>query len=146
MEFRVDGVTYEFPQIDTLTMDETILLERYAGQTVEAFLPGEGLPMGAVKALIVIGILRAQPNSSEREVADAIGKIKLAELGDLMEPGEDDAGPPVSAGDGPGASTPISGGNGAAGSASIPEVLPLRGSGLPPSDTGATSGPGISAA
>jgi hypothetical protein len=147
MRFKVEGVDYEFPAVDSLTMDETILLERYAGQTVEAFLPGESLPMGAVKALIVIGIMRQKPDESERSIAEAIGKIKLADLGTLMEQ-EDEAGGagPPSASNGNDESTRISGTDGKPGSAPSPEVLPLRSTGLPASDTGATSAPGTSAA
>jgi hypothetical protein len=144
VKFTVEGVEYEFPQIDSLTMDETILLERYAGQTVEAFLPGEGLPMGAVKALIVIGIMRQKPDELERTIAEAIGKIRLADLGDLMQ--EEDAGPPVSARNGPDASTKTSGADGNTGSGPTPEVLPLRDSGRPASHIGVTSGRGTSAA
>jgi hypothetical protein len=146
LKFKVEGVDYEFPAVDSLTMDETILLERYAGQTVEAFLPGESLPMGAVKALIVIGIMRQKPDESERSVAEAIGKIKLAELGTLMEEEGAERSPPVSAPTGNDDSTRTSGGDGNNASGLSPEVLPLRGSGLPASDTGATSAPGTSAA
>ena len=138
MKFKVDGAEYEMPTLDSLTMDETILLERHSGMTLEAFNPGDGLPMGAVKGLIVIGIMRANPDATERQISSQVGAIKMAELDSLAVPEE--AAPLADSNETePEASTETGGTDGPNGSASIPEVLPLRGSGHPVSPTGATS-------
>lgn len=93
MKIKVEGTEYDFPAIDSLTMDETILLERVSGVGVELLAPGDSLPMGAVKAFVMIAVMRARPDVSERELAASIGKIKLNEMADLVQK-EDDARPP----------------------------------------------------
>lgn len=95
-KIKIDGVSYEFPSLDTLTLDESIMLERYAGKGIETLIPGDELPIGAIKALICIAIMRAQPNRTEREIAEYIGQMKITELGQIWEEreAEPDAGPP----------------------------------------------------
>lgn len=141
MKFKVDGTEYEMPSLDSLTMDETIMLERHSGMTLESFQPGDDLPMGAVKGLIVIGIMRANPAAKERDISAQVGAIKMAELDELAVP-EEGADPLADSSETePEPSSEISGTDGPNGSAPTPEVLPLHSSGRQPSATGATSDP-----
>lgn len=116
MKIKVDGVEYPFPQLDDLTMDETILLERVSGVGVEQISDGDSLPIGVVKAFVMIAIMRADPATPEKELAEHIGKIKLNELGGLLEqeaettvPPADTPEPAVSDGTSGGDSTTVSG-------------------------------------
>jgi hypothetical protein len=93
LKIKVEGIEYEFPAVDSLTMDEAILLERVANVGIEEIFPGGSLPLGAVKAFVMIAVMRARPEVKEREIAEAIGKIKLPEMDDLVQK-EDDARPP----------------------------------------------------
>lgn len=90
---KINGSEYEFPTLDSVTLDEAVLLERYAGISLASLEPGSELPLGAVKGLIVVAIKRAQPQTSEREISEVIGQLKLSELSGFFE-AEDDAGPP----------------------------------------------------
>jgi hypothetical protein len=146
LKIKVEGAEYEFPAVDSLTMDETILLERVAGTGIETLVPGESLGMGAVKAFVMIAVMRARPETTEKELADAIGKIKLTEMQDLIQKdAEDDADPPSQEpGSGSSGSTSGAGLNGS--SESSPAGSPLADSGLQVLRTGATSGQKTSAA
>jgi hypothetical protein len=144
LKIKVEGTEYEFPTVDSLTMDETILLERVAGVGVEEIIPGESMPMGAVKAFVMIAVMRARPEVKEREIAEAIGKIKLTELDELIQK-EDDAGPPAIA-PRSGDSMPTSGAASNGASESSLAAVPLPSTGVPPSPTSATSDPETSAA
>lgn len=148
MKIKVDGQEYEFPAIDSLTMDETILLERVAGHNIAELVPGDSMPMGAVKAFVMIAVMRANPNVSEREIAESIGKIKLADMDDLME--GDDAGPPDGEAEGTplnsAGSTQTSGEGSSERSDLSPDVNGLNGSGTSGSPTTAISARETSAA
>ena len=84
--FNLDGKSYELPPVDELTMDESILVERYAGTGIEEI--GENLPMGAVKALVIIAVMRERPEVREREISERIGKITIKEMGEAWEADE----------------------------------------------------------
>lgn len=140
MKLKVDGQEYDFPAVESLTMDETILLERVSGHNISELFPGESMPMGAMKAMVMIAVMRARPEVSEREISESIGKIKLTELDDLMTEA-DDAGPPEIQPKSD-ASTGTSGDDSRNGSEPSPDVLPLRDSG---SQGSSPSDPKISA-
>lgn len=125
MKINVEGVEYGFPEVDSLTMDEAIMLERYSGVGVEELIPGESVPMGAIKALVVIAIMRANPKESEREVAARIGAIKLGELNALVE-GEEPVPPSPTESEG---FTEISGAASNGASETSPAAVPLPASG-----------------
>lgn len=79
-KIRIHGAEYDFPSLDSITIDESIILERYAEVGLEQIEEMDSPPIGVVKALAVIAVLRARPEEKEREVADVIGKLKLGEL------------------------------------------------------------------
>jgi hypothetical protein len=140
-KLKIDGVEYEFPSIDSVTLDEAVMLERYAGVGLEQLAPGTALPLGAVKGLILIAIRRVRPDVTERELAERIGQLKLAELQDVFQEDADsgDAGPPAVASSGSGASTERSGAVGSNGGAATPEPSTPPGIGSQGSDTGRVS-------
>ena len=139
MRFTLDGQTHDLPQIDGLTLDETILLERYAGAGVETFVDGH-TPMGAVKALMVIGLVRAG-GISEQDASTLVGGVKLAELDTILERDEDSRPLAAPSSNGQAGSEPISGSDGHGPSAPTPVVSLQAATGFRDSATGATSDP-----
>ena len=142
MRILIDGQEYEFPTIDSITWDESILVERVSGHGLEELVEGESLPMGAVKAFVMVAVMRERPEVSEREISEAIGKIKLTEMQDMVQPDEPgtDADNPPSAPLGAEASTTTSGDDSSNGS-DHRAAAPQNGSGSPRTGTGAISDP-----
>jgi len=132
MKIKVEGQEYEFPEIDSLTMDETILLEQEAGHNISELVPGEGMPMGAIKAFVMIAVMRARPDVSRREISESIGKIKLSDIDQLSIDDEDGQSPPATSPKSEG-STVTSGDDSNHGSEPSPAGKPLNGSGSPDS-------------
>lgn len=147
MKITIDGQDYPFPDIDSITLDEAIILERNAGATLDELLPGESLPMGAVKGFVMVALLRAHPETSEKEVADRIGKIKLGEMQGLVdvEESEADARPPETSSENEG-SGERSGGSTNSESEPSPDVSSRDSTGSRGSVTTATFGRETSAA
>jgi hypothetical protein len=94
---RIDTVEYEIPMLDELTLDEGIIVEKYAGMGISELELREDIPLGAVKAVVVVAILRARPDVSEREAAALVGKLEILTLKDLWvrDSDEDDESPPL---------------------------------------------------
>jgi len=135
----LDGEDYgELPSVDSLTMDETIMVERYAGVGLEQM--EDSLPMGAIKALVVIAVKRVKPEIRESEIADRIGKIKLKDLDSVVQQEADESPPDESS---PSESAEQLEPSGEAGTADTwpgQEPNGASSSGLPSSPTGLISG------
>lgn len=142
MRALVDGVEYDIPELDDLDMDETILLEQVSGVGIEQ-LDGDNTPMGAVKALVMIAVMRGNPLATRKDLEGSIGKIKLRELGNVLEGA--DARPPVTPPE-PGSSTRTSGDDSTTDSSNTPDANHPPGSGLRRLPTSATSDQKTSAA
>ncbi len=82
--FTVDATSYEFPTEDSITLDEAIMVERVAGVGLETLEPGSSMPLGMVKAFMLIATLRQRPDVTEAEVSARIGKLTLSEVRDAM--------------------------------------------------------------
>ena len=143
---KIDGNEYEFPTLDSINLDEAVILERYAGVTLDKLEPGDGLPAGALKGLIIIAVARVRTDATEREIAERIGQLKLTELNNVVQDDEpDEPDPPSPASADNDASTARSGGAGLDGGAPPPAPSHRNGTGTPVSDTGPVSVPETSA-
>lgn len=137
MRFTLDGQTNDLPAIDGLTLDEAILLEKYAGAGVETFVSGN-TPMGAVKALMVIGLVRT--GMPEAQASTLVGAVKLVDLDTILEAEEDAAPLAAPSSNGQNGSLETSGPGGQEPLAHIRDVSLQAATGFRDSDTGATSG------
>jgi hypothetical protein len=135
---KVDGTEYELPGIDTLNMDEHIILYEYAQIGMDQIAELEGLHPGVLAGLIHVGVARARPEAKKSEIRDVVGKLNLFDVINQLEPGEGEARPTVlksvesSESSGPDSSS--------TGDAS-PDSSEAASSGDQTSDTGATSPP-----
>lgn len=134
--FKVEGVRY--PMVgDDLTLDEAGWFWRIAGVGIEALADDElGDRTLKLTALMCISIAREQPLASQGEIQKLVGSLKLTDLEDVFEDEPGEQSPPASRSDEPPAST----GEPSSGASEYSPAEPEQAStGLPPSDTGATS-------
>lgn len=95
-KMKINGVEYELPTLDSMDLDEAILLERYSGTTLDQIQTREGnIALAAVKALAIIGILRARPDVPEADAAREVGRLKLVGLQETFDIGTDEEGKPL---------------------------------------------------
>jgi hypothetical protein len=144
-KIKIDGREYEFPQYDSLSLDEHQVIYEIAGLTVDQVgqFKDDTFHPGFIKAMVVIAVMRSDLKVSRSEVAERIGKITLPDLNDIFQQAGDDVGPPVKETD---VLPEASGGNGMDGlTTSLAPVRPGS-SGTRTSDITSTSGPETSVA
>ncbi len=155
MDIQIDGVSYEFPALDTVTIGESKIIKRHSGMTLDQLFEIEGLDGGAIGALIGVAFKRADPAIRD---ADLDAKVDALNLFDIMEqlaamadevPDPTQGGqPPVETDSKPSneESTSPSGSDGNGVSEHSPETLNPVSTGLPTSETPAASDPTMSEA
>ncbi len=82
MDITVDGVKYEIPALDTVTIGEAKIIKRHSGMTLDELFEIEGLDGGAIGALLAVAIKRSDPSLKE---ADLDAKVDAVNLFDVME-------------------------------------------------------------
>jgi len=150
METRitVQGTPYVLPQLASFDIDEAIILYNYSSFTFDQVWELEGLHPGVIKALLHIAILRSDPSLREREISEMVGSVNMMDVMDQLSaiaeaapdptkggapPAEDDSKPSSDE------STPSSGRTGETDSEPSQELLSLASTGVPISDSVATS-------
>lgn len=90
---RIDGTEYSIPTLQDFTFDEAILVERLSGYSVAQIEQQETMPLGAVKAIIVVAIRRARPEVSEAEASKVVGRLPLLGIDEMFVTEEDEEAP-----------------------------------------------------
>lgn len=97
---RINDKDVELPAIDSLNLDEAIVIYRYTGTTLDKLFDENGdvgFNPSLFKALIHIGAQRAHPDMTADELGEAVGQVALTELFSAMPAAEegDSDGPPA---------------------------------------------------
>ncbi len=144
MDIQIDGVSYEFPALDTVTIGESKILKRHSGMTLDQLFEVEGLDGGAIGALIGVAFKRADPSIRDAELdakVDAINLFdvmeQLAEAAEEVPDPTQGGQPPVETDSRPSSerSTEPSGNDGNGASVPSPESLTPISTGHPISET-----------
>jgi hypothetical protein len=128
-KIKIDGVEYDFPDINTVTLDEAQILYEQSGLTLDKVgeLPEGSFHPGFIKGMLYIAVHRARPELKKDELNERLGELKLTEMNEVFQDTqEDDARPPGKESGGPPAR---SGETGNDGSAVSPEPNPQASSG-----------------
>lgn len=85
MKVEVNGKRYEMVTLEDLSLDECVTIERVSGRTFDELGLGNGqLSVASLKGLLTVTVQRAEPNVSEAEITEALGRIKFTELGEQV--------------------------------------------------------------
>jgi hypothetical protein len=141
---KIDGIEYDFPRVDTLTLDEAQTLYEHSGLTLDAIgeLPENTFHPGFIKGMLYIAVHRARPELKRVELDERLGTLKLSEMGEVFTEEPDDASPPEQENEEP---PERSGETGDDGSEISPEPASPDSSGEPVSVVTSASDPLISA-
>jgi hypothetical protein len=96
---KIDGIEYDFPGIDTLTLDEAVVLYEQSGLTLDQIgeLPTDSFHPGFIKGMLFIAVQRSRPELKRDEISKRLGELKISDMGEVFEQQvEEDAGPPES--------------------------------------------------
>jgi hypothetical protein len=146
----IDGTPYVLPSMDSMDMDEAMVLYRYSDLSFDQIFELEGVHPGVVAGLLHVAIQRSDPALREREVKEMVSKVNmmniLEQLAVLAEntpdPTKVAAQPPQPDSETSNDDQTSSGGEDSAESSDQPQVnLSLGSSGTLDSDTSATSDP-----
>ena len=150
METRitVEGTPYVLPSLDTFDLDEAIILYDYSGLTFDAVWELEGLHPGVIKTLLHVAMLRSDPSLRDRDIRETIGRVnmmemmsELAQIAESMPDPTQGGQPPVESDSSRNSEepTPSSGTSGETDSEHSPEKSNPVSTGVPSSDSTATS-------
>lgn len=78
--FTIDDVAYPFDTDDGLTMDEAIILQDYAGLTLDQLDEDVGFNPKVIAAFMHIGIARKEPDLRSAQVRKRVGAVKISDL------------------------------------------------------------------
>lgn len=93
---KIDGNEYEFPHIDTITMDEALVLYEYGKVTLDQIVDMDTFHPGVVAGLLHVAIKRARPDVTDREIRKTVGGLNIVEIAmHFVGDEEGDAVPPV---------------------------------------------------
>lgn len=94
--FKIDGVEYPIPTLDTIKLGEAITLHEYTGLTLDQIEDVEGLDPRVLAGLVHVAIARQSPGMKPAAVREMVEEINLlALLESLPTVAEDDADPPA---------------------------------------------------
>jgi len=89
--FRIDGVVYDVPTLDSFTMDEAEILYKCSGLSLEDFAVDEDDPEqaeqfsknlrnpGFIRAMMTVAYIRGNPGVTPAKAGTIIGKSNLIE-------------------------------------------------------------------
>jgi hypothetical protein len=121
-KIKIDGVEYDWPEVESLTLDEAVILYDHSGLTLDQIpdLKGTFHP-GFIKGMLHIAVVRVRPDVPRREIEERLGTLKLGEMDEVFASmGEDDESPEEDSATKSGESSLSSGEAGTAASESIP--------------------------
>jgi hypothetical protein len=98
---KINNEEYEFVGVDTITLDDAIILYEYSGLTLDQIYEFEGhVHPGLIAAILHVSIARAKPELKKREVREFVGRLELSAFEEMFkdfdETVEEDARPPES--------------------------------------------------
>ncbi len=95
-KIRIDNVDYDFPQVESLTLDEGVVLYELSGLRIDEVgdLPEGAFHPGFIKAMLYIAVSRARPELKRQEIESHLGGIAIAQMAEIFVDDEDDADPP----------------------------------------------------
>jgi hypothetical protein len=73
----VDGTPYVLPALDTMDIDEAIVLYDYSSMTFDQIFELEGLHPGVIGGLLHVAIQRSDRALRPREVKEMVGKVNM---------------------------------------------------------------------
>ena len=73
----VDGTPYVLPPLDTMDIDEAIVLYDYSSMTFDQIFELEGLHPGVIGGLLHVAIQRSDRALRPREVKEMVGKVNM---------------------------------------------------------------------
>lgn len=139
-KITIDGTPYFLPPLDTLDIDEAIVLYNYSSMTFDQIWELEGLHPGVIAGLLHVSIQRSDRALREREVREMVGKVNmmaiLEEFSAVEPPDPTKAAAPSPEPDSsrrPSEPEPSSGDAGGSASEPSPEQSPLDSTGTPDS-------------
>ncbi len=144
----VEGTPYVLPALDTFDLDEAIILYEYSGLTFDQVWEIEGLHPGVVKALLHVAVQRSDVSLRQSDIKELVGRVnmmevmtELANVADAMPDPTQGGQPPADEGSltSNDEATPSSGSVGEADSEHSPEKSNPVSTGVPSSDSTATS-------
>lgn len=132
-KFRIGNAEYDFPTIDTFTMDEAIVLYDYSGVTLDTLDDVEGVHPGVLAALAHVAIQRADPDMKPAHVKALVRGLNLLELiaGMPGDEDEDKPDPPQTPSPGSSAGSETSSGDGSSNDSDPPAPDAPTSSGTP---------------
>lgn len=104
--FRIDGLVYDVPTLDSFNMDEAEILYKTSGLALEDFAVDEDDPEasarfqrnlrnpGFIRAMMTVAYIRGNPGMSVGKASAVIGKANLIEaVQNFIEAGSDESPP-----------------------------------------------------
>lgn len=76
----IHGAEYELPTLDSMDMDEAMVLYRYSDLTFDQVFELEGLHPGVCSALMHIAIQRSDPSLREREIKNLVKTVNMMDV------------------------------------------------------------------
>jgi hypothetical protein len=137
-KIKIDGVEYDWPEVESLTLDEAVILYDHSGLTLDQIpdLKGTFHP-GFIKGMLHIAVVRVRPDVPRREIEERLGKLKLGEMDEVFESmGDEDESPEEGSAPKSGESSLSSGKSGTAASESSPALVTPEDFGAPGSGIG----------
>ena len=137
---HVNGREYQLVSVDDLTLDEAVVFQESSKLSLDQIPELEGFHAGLIRGLILVSVIRGEPDEPEASIKRAVGKLRVSELDKVfteISVEVDDENPTTA--NGPSSPPAATGGTSAPTGEPSPAASPGNGSGNPGSDTGVRS-------